>query len=300
MAATFLIFLREGIEASMIVSILLAYLDRAGLRRHFRDVFVGVGAAMLLVLVGGVAIYVTLKNYAGSRTQTIFETFTYLVAAAVLTYMTFWMRNHARRLSQDLRERATAALDGRARFGLGALAFQAVGREGLETMVFTLAIVFATSGHGAIAGGAAGLAVSLAVAVAIYRFGRRINVGVFFTTIGALLMIFAAGLAADAVENLQQLGWIHVLASPVWNTSHVLGESSTGGDILHSFFGYADQPTVLQLVVYFTYLAAAVSAFLWLKPKSSGAVPAATDAAPVPVRPPVRTERAPSAPTSGR
>src|SRR5579875_1107089 len=106
MVATFVIFLREGIEASMIVAILLAYLDKIGARRHFRDVFLGVGLAMLLVLFGGVAAYLVLKTYAGSRVQTIFETFTYLVAAAVLTYMTFWMRSHARSLSAELRDRA--------------------------------------------------------------------------------------------------------------------------------------------------------------------------------------------------
>ena len=92
MAATFVIFLREGIEASMIVAILLASLDRLGQRRHFRDVLAGVVAALVLVAVGGVVAYVTIKTYAGSRGQTIFETATYLLAAAVLTYMTFWMR----------------------------------------------------------------------------------------------------------------------------------------------------------------------------------------------------------------
>lgn len=262
MVATFLIFLREGIEASMIIAILLAYLDRIGQRRHFRDVFLGVGAAMLLVLAGGVAAYLTLKSYAGSRTQTIFETVTYIVAAVVLTYMTFWMRNHSRSISGELRERAEAAMDGRARFGLAALAFQAVGREGLETMVFTLAIVFASSTKGVLAGAAVGLAVALVIALAIYRFGRRINVGVFFTSIGALLMIFAAGLLADAVENLQELGWLPFLTGVVWDSSHVLGEDSTFGDILHSFFGYAERPTVLQVICYFGYLAIAVFAFL--------------------------------------
>src|SRR5579875_2936701 len=113
----------------MIIAILLAYLDRISQRRHFRDVFVGVAAAMVLVLAGGVTAYLTLKSYAGSRTQAVFETCTYLLAAGVLTYMTFWMRNHARTISSELRERAQAALDGRARFSLGALAFQAVGRE---------------------------------------------------------------------------------------------------------------------------------------------------------------------------
>ena len=248
----------------MIVAILLAYLDRMDQRRHFRDVFLGVGLAMVLVLIGGVTLYLTLKNYAGSRTQTIFETVTYSIAAVVLTYMTFWMRNHARGLSGELRERADAALDGRARFGLGVLAFQAVGREGLETMVFTLAIAFASSGRQVLAGGAGGLGVALLVALAIYRFGKKINISVFFTAIGGVLMIFAAGLIADSAENLQELGWIHFLNGTVWNSSGFLGQDSTFGDILHSFFGYADHPTVLQLICYGVYLAAAVFAFLWI------------------------------------
>src|SRR5579862_5995935 len=154
MVATFVIFLREGIEASMIVAILLAYLDRLGQREHFRDVFIGVAAALGLVAVGGVVAYLTIKDYAGSRAQTIFEAITYVVAAVVLTYMTFWMRDHSMTLADELRAKTTNALDGRARWGLGLLAFQAVGREGVETMVFTLAIVFASSSHGVIAGGA--------------------------------------------------------------------------------------------------------------------------------------------------
>jgi high-affinity iron transporter len=266
MAATFVIFLREGIEASMIVAILLAYLDRLGLRRHFRDVFAGVAAALVLVLAGGVAAYELLTSYAGSRTQTIFEAVTYLLAAVVLTYMTFWMRDHARTLSADLRARTEAALDGRARWGLGLLSFQAVGREGLETMVFTLAIVFASSGRGVIVGGAAGLVVSLAIAFAIYRLGQRINVALFFKVVGALLIVFAAGILADAVQNLQELGWVTFLSHPMWNTSGVLSEDGSFGDIVHSFFGYADQPSVLQLIVYVVYLVSAVTLFLGWRP----------------------------------
>ena len=279
MIATFVIFLREGIEASMIVAILLAYLDRLGLRRHYRDVFLGVAAAMVLVVVGGVAAYLTLKTYAGSRTQTIFETVTYLVAATVLTYMTFWMRSHAATLSKDLRARTDAAINGKARWGLALLSFQAVGREGLETMVFTLAIVFASSVHGVIVGGIGGLVASMAVAVAIYHLGKRLNIGAFFRTVGALLMVFAAGILADAIENLQQLGWLSFLDHPVWNTSGVLSEDSTLGDIVHSFFGYADRPTVLQVTVYALYLLIAVGTFLYLNHRRPPSAPRTTGAA---------------------
>jgi high-affinity iron transporter len=267
MLATLVIFLREGVEASMIIAILLAYLNRIGRRDHFRDVFAGVGAALVLATAGGVAAYETIRSYDGSRIKTIFETGTYLVAASVLTYMTFWMRNHARSLSAELRARAGAALDGRARLGLALLAFQAVGREGLETVVFTLAIVFSTTPAGALSGAAVGLAGALAIAFVIYRLGHRLNLGRFFTVIGVLLMVFAAGLLADSVQNLQQLGWLPVLDSPMWHTSSLLSEGSAVGDILHSFFGYSDAPTPFQLLMYVAYLAVVVVAYLGLRPR---------------------------------
>src|SRR6266702_2504459 len=210
MAATFVIFLREGVEASMIVAILLAYLNRSGQRRHFRDVFAGVAAALVLAGAGG------------------------------LTYMTFWMPSHARGLKGELQSRADAVLASHgenaaapragaavrqavrvpdtgltagtagsaagaslaarepaadaemsrgARVGVALLAFQAVGREGVEPGVFTLAIAFSSSQRGGLlAGAAAGLAIALAIAFVMYRLGHRINVGRFFMIVGALLM----------------------------------------------------------------------------------------------------------------
>jgi high-affinity iron transporter len=262
MIATLVIFLREGIEASMIVAILLAYLNRIGQRQYFRDVFVGVGAALLLAAGGGVAAYLTIRQYDGSRVQTIFETGTYLLAAAVLTYMTFWMRGHARGLSGELRARADAAMTRGARTGLALLAFQAVGREGLETVVFTLAIIFSTSTEGALLGAVIGLAGALAIAFFIYRLGHKLNLSRFFTIIGALLMFFAAGLLTDAVENLQQLGWLNVLATPLWHTGGALSEDGTAGDLLHTFLGYADSPTPLQILLYVAYLATVLAFFL--------------------------------------
>ena len=270
MIPTFVIFLREGVEASMIVAILLAYLDQIDQRRHFRDVFLGVAAAMVLVFGGGVAAYLVIKQYDGSTVQTVFETVTYLLAAAVLTYMTFWMQAHSRTMTADLQRRSEEALNGRARLGLGLLAFQAVGREGLETMVFTLAIVFASSsqaatpahGRGLVLGAAAGLVVALSVAYVIFRLGRRLNLGLFFRVIGIVLMVFAAGLLADAVENMQQLGWLPFLGHTLWNSSALLSESSSLGDVFHSLLGYADRPTVLQAAVWVTFVAVTLTCFI--------------------------------------
>jgi high-affinity iron transporter len=225
---------------------------------------------MVLVVAGGVAAYLVIKQYDGSTVQTVFETITYLVAATVLTYMTFWMQAHSRTMSSDLQRRSEEALNGKARFGLGVLAFQAVGREGLETMVFTLAIVFASSRQAAtpvhgkllLLGAVLGLAMALAVAYAIFKLGRRLNLGLFFRTIGVVLMVFAAGLLADAVENMQQLGWLPFFGHTLWNTSGFLSEGSSLGDVFHSLLGYADQPTLLQLIVWVTFVAVSATLFI--------------------------------------
>ena len=272
MIPTFVIFLREGIEASMIVAILLAYLKRLGQTRHFRDVFVGVGAALGLTLVGGIVAYFAISRYSGSRVQTYFETATYIVAAGFLTAMTFWMNKHARTMTKELQSRSDAALSKGNRWGLGLLAFQAVGREGLETMVFTLAILFANAhqaaapvhGNLVLVGGALGLGVALSLAVAMYHMGTKINLKIFFRVLGVALMFFAAGLLADAVENFQRLGWITVGSHIMWNSSGVLSESSNLGDVFHSLLGYADQPTMLQGLVWLTYVALSIGSFVIL------------------------------------
>jgi high-affinity iron transporter len=149
-----------------------------------------------------------------------------------------------------------------ARTGLALLAFQAVGREGLETVVFTLAIAFSTRHPGSLLIGALiGLAIALAIAFVMYRLGHRINIGRFFTAVGTLLMIFAAGLLVDAVQNMQELGWLPVATHPLWHTGGILNEDSAVGDIAHTFFGYAQSPTVLQAVVYVLYLVCVLFAF---------------------------------------
>jgi high-affinity iron transporter len=287
---TFVIFLREGIEASMIVTILLAYLVRINKRQHFRDVWIGVGAAFVLVLGGGVAAYFLIKQYEGSNVQTYFETATYVMAAAVLTYMTFWMHKHARTMAKDLERRSEIALTRGSRTGLSLLAFQAVGREGLETMVFTLAIIFASSRQAAtpvhgnllLVGAVLGLLCALAIAFAIFKLGAKLNMRRFFQVLGIVLMVFAAGLLSDAVENLQQLRWLPFGTHVMWNSSGLITESSSFGDVLHSLVGYADRPTVLQVVVWIAYVVTSIALFVHLGRDRRPATPprATPDAAP--------------------
>ena len=262
----------------MIIAILCSYLIKIDKRAHFRDVFLGVAAAFVLVIVGGVGVYFLIRRYSGSNLQTYFETTTYLVAAAILTFMTFWMHKHARTMGQELEARSGVALTTGGRWGLGVLAFQAVGREGVETMVFTLAIVFAsqrqaaTPAHGnlLLVGAALGLALALALAFAMYKFGAKLNLKWFFRVLGIILMLFAAGLLADAVENLQKLRWLKFGTYVLWNTSGTVTEGSNMGDILHSLLGYADHPTILQATVWLLYVVTSVSIFILLgrRPRS--------------------------------
>src|ERR1700680_1697418 len=157
MVAAFVLFLREGLEASLIVSILFAALRQLGQTQRFRAIWTGVIVAVLASLLGGIVLYVTIQEYVGSTFQTIFETITYLLAVVLLTTMTFWMQKHSRTMKREIIAKAGLAGSGLA---LALLAFSTVGREGLETAVFTLAFAFQTNGALLLLGASLGLLTS--------------------------------------------------------------------------------------------------------------------------------------------
>jgi high-affinity iron transporter len=276
MIAAFILFLREGFEASLIVSILLAALRQLDQMKKARAVWAGVILAVLGALLGSVALYVTIHNYVGSTVQTVFETITYLIAVALLTAMTFWMQQHSRSLKKEITAKASEAGSG---FALGLLAFTTVGREGLETAVFMLAFAFATNALLLLIGALLGLLAAIGLCFLIYRLGYRLDFRLFFRVMGIILLFFAAGLLGDAVQNMQQLGWLTFGASPLWNTARFLSEDSTIGDILHTFLGYAEAPTALQVILYVGYLLVAGSIFAWMtrKPPTMRRAQKATD-----------------------
>jgi len=251
MIAAFVLFLREGLEASLIVSLLLASLRQLGLMHQARAVWIGVGLAVLGALLGGVVVYLTVRQYDGSTFQTIFETITYLIAVVLLTTMTFWMQQHSRSMKKELMAKASTAGSG---FALGLLAFSTVGREGLETAVFTLAFAFQTNALLLLLGAGLGLLAAMVLCVMIYRLGYRLDYRIFFRVMGIVLLFFAAGLLGDAIQNMQQLGWLSIGLTPLWNTSHILSEDSMIGDLLHTFLGYAETPSALQVLLYLMYL----------------------------------------------
>lgn len=263
MLGSFLIFLREGIEGSMIVAIMCAYLAAAGRRDLCRWVFGGVGAALLTSGVGAIALYALIKeSFINSTAQTWFETGTFILAVCVLTYMTFWMKRNARHINSALKQQMNAAVTGGSAFALALLAFVTVGREAIETAIFLLAIAFRDSPGALLVGAVIGLAVSLSISVAIYRMGVRLNLKRFFTVVGAALMIVAAGLLANAVQNLQELHVLPGSGQALWNTSGIIADDSALGDILHGILGYAASPTVLQVAAWALFLVIGLACFL--------------------------------------
>ncbi|SHE60469.1 high-affinity iron transporter [Ferrithrix thermotolerans DSM 19514] len=262
MLATFAIFLREGIEASIIVSVLMAYLKKTNQSDGARAVKLGVVAALVTAALAGTVIYETVHSYAGTRMQTVIETASYAIAVIFLTYMTFWMTKHSKDIPKALTAKvAEAQSKGGGNVALFIVAFQAIARESLEAMVFTLAIVLANGTGGPAVGAALGVIGTIFFAVLVYRFGKRVNLAVAFRALGAALLVFSAALIVDMIENLQSLGWIKVLSTPLWNSSSLLNESSNIGDIAHTLLGYAAQPTPLEIIAYVTYLVIGVSVF---------------------------------------
>lgn len=260
MLASLLIFFRESLEASMICSIMLAYLKQIGRRDRFKDVWIGIWSAVAVAVIGGVVVFSTLRNYDGSDLQIKIEGTTYFIACGVLTYMTFWMKKQGKNLKKELHAKMHAAISTGSVSAIAFIAFITVGREGLETVVFMIAIAFHTNPSMLAMGATVGVLAGLILSYVIYVLGKRINLKHFFDAMGTLLMLFAAGLLADGIENFQQLGWLpgeHAL----WNTTSILSEDSTFGDILHSFFGYADNPTALQVIFYVGFIVIVVGLF---------------------------------------
>ena len=259
MVTTFVLFLREGLEAALVIGMLLAALRQMGQTSQMRAVWSGAGLAILASLVGGLIVFDTIHAYEDTTFAAVFETITFLVAVVLLTSVTFWMQRHSRTLKREITAQAGAAGSGLA---LGLLAFTTVGREAVETAVFTLATAFQGDTVLVVMGAVLGLLAAIGLCVMIYRLGYRLDFRIFFRVMGILLIFFAAGLLGGAVHQMKELGWLPLAQAHLWDLRTVLSEEGAVGGVLHSLFGYSDEPTVLQGIAYVVYLIIAGGFFL--------------------------------------
>jgi high-affinity iron transporter len=256
-----LVTTREGLEASLIVGIVLAYLAKTDNRRYFRIIWIGTAAAVALSIMLGAALFFTIGELEG-RSEQIFEGFAMLAAVAVLTWMIFWMRKQARNIKSELEDKLQSAIVAGSAFGLASVVFFAVLREGWETALFIFAVGESSTPLATGIGAVIGLVISISLGIALYMGSRRLNLRQFFTVTGILLIVFAAGLLAHAVHEFQEAGLLPETVEHVWNTNALIPEESHVGRFLTAFFGYNGDPSLLEVAVWLGYLVVALTLFL--------------------------------------
>lgn len=260
-----LIGLREGVEAALIVAIVLAYLARTGNGQHAAKVWVGTGAATALSAVIGGALFVTVGALNEPYEQ-LFEGTTMLLAAVVVTWMLFWMRRQSAGLKGELQSAVDRTLGEGSGWGLAVLAFTAVIREGVETALFLAgqATSLTESAASVAVGALLGLGIAVLIGWGIFRGSRAVDLRKFFRWTGIALVFIAAGLLSHAVHEFIEVAEIAGVALPgsqvAFDISAVLSQDVGIGQFLRAVFGYSASPEVLTLVAHLGY----VVGILWL------------------------------------
>ena len=273
MLAPFLIMLREGLEAALIVGIIASYLRQTGRRAWLPAIWVGVFLAIAVALFAGAAIQLLASGFP-QKTQELIEAAIGLIAVAVLTGMVFWMRRAARSIKAELHAGIDAALShpgGAGTWALIGMVFMAVAREGLESVFFLLAMFQQSQDASAPIGALLGVLVSIGAGWAIYAGALKLDLRRFFRWTGKFILLVAAGLLAGSVKALHEAGLWNGLQEPVYDLSHLLPESSPLGTVLSGLLGYREAPTLGEALAWAGFLT--VTLFLFLRPHSD-ALPA--------------------------
>lgn len=278
--ATFVIGLREGIEASLIVGIIAAFLAQQGRRDTLRLVWIGVGVGVALCLGVAIGLQVLSASLPEGGQETI-ETIVGTVAVLMVTYMVVWMRQHARGLKRQLESATSHALLEGTAWALVGMAFFAVLREGFETSVFLLAAFQASASELAASIGAlAGILSAVVVGWAIFRGGMRINLGRFFRLTGLVLVLVAAGLVASTLHSAAEIGWITFGQGTAVDLSWLIRPGSIWEALITGVLGLRAQPATIELLGWLAYLVPVALFVAW---PARSAVP--------PRRAPVEVER---------
>ncbi|AWZ09233.1 MULTISPECIES: iron uptake transporter permease EfeU [unclassified Streptomyces] len=274
MFSNYLIGLREGLEASLIVCILIAYLVKTGNKEKLVPLWLGVGLAAALSLAFGAGLEFGTQELTFKAQEAIGGALS-IIAVGLVTWMVFWMKRTARHLKSELQGKLDAALA----MGTGALvttAFLAVGREGLETSLFVWRSVHAAGdGAGPLIGVLLGIGSSIVLGWLFYRGALRINLSKFFTWTGGMLVVVAAGVLAYGVHDLQEADFVPGLGNKAFDISETIPPDSWYGTLLKGTVNFQPDPTVLQVVVWALYVIPVLALFLAPSPlfKRAGAEP---------------------------
>jgi high-affinity iron transporter len=265
MLATFFLMLREGLEAALIVGIVAAYLVKIGRRDALPKVAIGVGSAIGLAIAIGLIVTLTVQRLP-LGVQEALGGVAAVLAVGVLTWMLFWMRRQGRALKGELEHGVDLAISQGTTLALVGLAFVAVIREGVETVLFLIPILsFNGTGLDTVLGGILGLIVAAGFGWAIFVAGVRVNLRRFFTVTGTVLIFVSAGLVAFAIAEFAEAG-LFANGGVAFDLSAVLPDEGALGSVLRGLFGYRSAPTPLELLGYVGYLIPVLVLFIADRP----------------------------------
>ena len=253
MIASFLLSLREGLEAALIIGIILGVLLKLNRPEMKKSVWRGVWLAVALSLAAAITLNLLGLKFEG-RAEELFEGVVMLLAAGVLTWMILWMHNTAGNLKQEIEYKTRDAARGSGGKALFALAFLAVFREGIELALFLLAVQQTSTPVAVLSGALLGLAAAIVLGWLLFTSTKKLSLRGFFRVTNVLLIIFAAGLVAYGVHEFNEAGIIPALIDPLWDINPVLSDKSEVGLLLKALFGYNGNPTLSEVLAYFTYL----------------------------------------------
>jgi high-affinity iron transporter len=249
--------LREGVEAALVVGIVLGALRKLERADCARVVWLGVLFGGIFSVAAALALHLLGLSLRGPA-EPIGEGVTLFIAAGLLTWMIAWMNRQARRVRGEIEDRVRQAVCSSGIGGVFGLTFIAVAREGTELAVFLTAAAFDTTGAQTAFGAVLGLAAAAGLAWLLFATTTRLNLARFFQVTSVCLILFAAGLVAKGVHEFNEVGWIPAIVQPVWNTRHVLDEHSPFGTAARTLLGYTSTPSLTALIGYVAYVAAAI------------------------------------------
>lgn len=261
MLAGLLIGLREGLEASLIVGILIAYLVKIDLRSRIKAIWTGVISAVVFSVVLGIGVGLTSESLSEFAEKFFAGTMSF-IAVGFVTGMIFWMRAASKGLAKNLRTQVDSALIGGGAFGLAALSFAAVAREGVETSIFLWAAAQNSGSLPTLVGGFTGIAISIFLGYLIYLGAVKLNLSVFFRITGLLLMVVAAGVLTYGIHEFQELGWLPGLNAIAYDFSNSIDPAGFVATLLKGLLSLRTSMSWLELFAYVSYIVIVAAFFL--------------------------------------
>lgn len=270
MFAASLITLRETLEASLVVGIMLAFLTFTQNVRQKKYVWLGVGAGIALSLLLATVFHTVAGGFEGT-TEALYEGIMMLVAAGLLTWMIFWMINQGRHMKTQIESEVSDHVQNNHALGIFMLSFVSTAREGVETVIFLQAALINASSGAHLTGAVLGIAVALTLAYTMFKGFAVVPLRTFFKVTSILLLLFSAGLVAHGVHEFEEAGVLSGIITPLWDLNPAvltegvypaLHENGVVGSLLKGLFGYNGNPSLLEVLAYGTYITA-ISAAWW-------------------------------------